>query len=222
VKAAPVPALVAAVLAAVAVAAAPVARAAPPLEAGPADGEVHVKVAKRGAFSMFAHDHDFVATRWSARAEVPGGDPARATVAVTVGAGSLHDREAKLSAGDRAKVDAQAAGPEVLDAARFPEITFRAERATVEGGAADGKPLRGTLHGALTLHGQTHPVDAAFEASAADGGWRVRGTARFAQSRFGIRPFSGFGGTVGVKDDVEVAFAFTLRPGGGAGGRSER
>ena len=38
------------------------------LEAGPADGGVHVRVAKRGALAVFAHDHDFEVTRWTARA----------------------------------------------------------------------------------------------------------------------------------------------------------
>jgi polyisoprenoid-binding protein YceI len=181
------------------------------LEAGPADGSVRVRVAKRGAFAVFAHDHDFEVTRWRATATLPDGDPARAGLEVTLEAGSLRDGERGLSGGDRRKVDAQAAGPDVLDAARFPEIAFRSDGVTLDPAAPAGA-VRGTLHGRLTLRGETRPVDAAFEAARAGDGWAVRGRARFPQSRFGIRPFSGFGGTVGVKDEVEIAFSLTLRP----------
>ncbi len=205
-----------------ALAAAAAVAAAPPtsdrFDAAPAGPGVRVHVAKRGAFAMFAHDHDFEVTRWSGTAELPGGDPARASLELVLSAGSLHDREARLSDSDRRKVDAQAAGPEVLDAARAPEITYRSERVTVDSGAAaDGGPVRGTIHGTLTLRGRTNPVDAAFEAARAGDGWSVRGRARFKQSAFGIRPFSGFGGTVGVKDEVAVTFQLALRPAGVSG-----
>ncbi len=181
-------------------------------DAKPAGPGIRIHVAKRGAFAMFAHDHDFEVTRWRGTAEIPGGDPARASIDLALEAGSLHDREAKLSEADRRKVDAQAAGPEILDAAHAPEVTFRSERVVVDGaGSGDGAPVRGTIHGKLTIRGRTNPVDAPFEATRQGEGWTVRGKARFRQSEFGIRPFSGFGGTVGVKDEVEVTFELALR-----------
>jgi polyisoprenoid-binding protein YceI len=201
--------------------------AAPPavtgrLEAGPGSGGVHVRVEKRGVFSAFAHDHDFEVTRWRATAEVPDGDPARASVEVVIDAGSLRDRAKGLSEEDRRKVDAQAAGPDVLDARRTPEITWRSERLTLDPSAADA-PLSGTLHGVLTARGRTRPVDARFEARREGEALLVRGRARFRQSEFGIRPFSGFGGTVGVKDAVEVSFTLELRsPASAAAVRPER
>lgn len=69
------------------------------------------------------------------------------------------------------------------------------------------------MHGTLTLRGQSRPVDATFEAVRDGDLWHVRGRARFLQSEFGIKPFRGFGGTVGVKDEVEVSFALTVQPG---------
>ncbi len=198
-----------AILAAAAVSAAP--GGAGRFEAAPVGPGVRIHVAKRGAFAMFAHDHDFEVTRWRGAGEVPGGDPGRASIELTLEAGSLRDREAKLSEADRRKVDAQAAGPEVLDAAHAPEITYRSERVTLDG-AAGGGDVKGTIHGRLTLRGRTQPVDVAFEAAREGDGWSVRGRARFKQSDFGIRPFSGVGGTVGVKDEVEVTFQLALRP----------
>jgi len=191
------------------------AAAAPGLEAVPEEGGVHVRVEKRGLFSAFAHDHDFEVTRWHGTADVPGDDPARATLELFLDAASLRDREKGLSAGDREKVEKQTAGPEVLDAAHAPEIVYRAAGATLEparaGAGAD--TVRGTLHGKLTLHGETHPVDATFEARRDGGAWHVHGKARFRQSEFGMKPFTGAGGTVGVKDEVEVVFTIGLRAG---------
>src|SRR5512138_2011026 len=82
-------------------------------EAHPTGEGVRIHVAKRGVLSGFAHDHDFEVTRWRGTAEVPDGDPARASLELVLEAGSLRDREQGLSSGDRRKVDAQAAGPEV-------------------------------------------------------------------------------------------------------------
>jgi polyisoprenoid-binding protein YceI len=184
------------------------------LEATPAGDGVRVKVAKSGLFSAFAHDHDFEVTRWRGTVELPAGDPARVAVELVLAPDSLRDREKGLSEGDRHKVEGQAAGPAVLDAGRFPEITFRADRADVDpGSASDGGHLRGVLHGLLTLHGVTRPVEARFEATREGEAWHARGEARLRQSEFGIKPFSGAGGTVGVKDELEVKFDLTLRPG---------
>ena len=210
-----------AILAAAALSAAPAG--AGRFEAASAGSSIRIHVAKRGAFAVFAHDHDFEVTRWSATAEIPDGDPAQASIDLVLAAGSLHDRERKLSEGDRRKVDEQAAGPEILDAAHAPEITYRSESVGVEGPAGgEGAPVRGTIHGSLTLRGRTRPVDAAFEAARDGDGWSVRGQARFRQSEFGIAPFSTFGGTVGVKDEVEVTFHLALRPGAISGPRRAR
>lgn len=182
-------------------------------EALPTDDGIRVHVSKRGLFSAFAHDHDFEVTRWRGSAAIPDGDPGRASLELVLQADSLRDREKGLSSGDRGTVEAQAAGPEILDAAHAAEITYRSERVSLDERGARG-PVRGTIHGQLTLRGRTRPVDATFEAQReASDAWRVHGRARFRQSEFGIKPFSGAGGTVGVKDEVEVTFAIALQPG---------
>jgi polyisoprenoid-binding protein YceI len=185
--------------------------AADGLEAGPASGRIVVHAYKKGIFSGFAHDHHFEVGDWRARASLPEGDPARLSVDAVLAAASLHDRQVKLSETDRRKVDAQAAGPDVLDAAHHPEIAWRSERATLEGAGEDGR-LRGTAHGQLTVRGRTRPVDVAFDAERVGTAWRVRGKARARQSDFGIEPFSGFGGTVGVKDELEIELDLTFAP----------
>jgi polyisoprenoid-binding protein YceI len=193
----------------------PPAGRADPLEAGPADGHVVVHAYRAGLFSGLAHDHHFAAAEWTATADLPDGDPARTSVAVVIASSSLRDTQKALSEGDRRKVNAQAAGPDVLDAAHHPRIEFRSERVELAPGAGDGGVVRGTLHGTLTARGRTVPLDVPFQAERGGAGWSVKGTARLKQSSLGIKPFSGFGGTVKVKDEVEVEFAFQL-------GRRER
>ncbi len=202
-------------LVAVSVAAVVSAARAGSFEARPGGGDrIVVHVFKKGAFSAFAHDHHFEVGKWHATAEVPDGEPARASVDVALSAGSLHDRQERLSDADRRKVDAQAAGPDVLDAQHHAEIEFRSERFEPERGGAP-EHVRGTLHGTLTLRGRGAPADVAVEADRDGKAWRVRGKARVKQTAFGIKPYSGFAGTVGVKDELEIEIALTLRPRGG-------
>jgi polyisoprenoid-binding protein YceI len=200
-----------------AVAAAPVA-GAETLEASAESGRIVVHVWRRGLFSAFAHDHHLEVTRWAARVELPDGDPGAARVEVTLAADSLRDRQTSLSDADRRKVDAQAAGPEVLDAARHPEIVFRAERVALDpaGGGPAGS-LGGTLHGTLALRGRERPLAVSFEARREGGGWRLRGKALVKQSDFGIEPFRAYGGAVGVKNGLDVELDLALR---GSGPRS--
>jgi polyisoprenoid-binding protein YceI len=185
------------------------------LVARPPEGRIVVNVFKAGVFSAFAHDHHFAVGEWSARAEVPEVNPAGASVEVVIAAGSLHDLQASLSEADRRKVDAQAAGKDVLDAAAFPDIEFRSGRIELAPGAGPGGPVKGTAHGTLTVRGRPVPIDLPFEAERTPDGWSVRGVARVAQSALGIKPFSGFGGTVKVKDELTIDFVLTLRRPGG-------
>lgn len=175
------------------------------------ESRVLVHVHRRGLFSAFAHDHRFEVTGWRATAHVPREAPEGTAVTVILDAASLRDREEGLSEADRRKVDAQAAGPEVLDAAHHPRIEFRADRLELAPGGGGAGRLRGVLHGTLALRGRSAPVDVAVEADRLLEGWRIRGRAKVRQSAFGIRPFSGFGGTVGVKDELEIELILALR-----------
>jgi polyisoprenoid-binding protein YceI len=181
-------------------------------EARPGGGDrIFVHVFKKGAFSAFAHDHHFEVTQWRATADVPDGEPSSPSVEVVVSADSMRDRQQSLSEENRRKVDQQAAGAEVLDAQHHPRIEFRSQRFEADPGGTPGH-VRGSLHGTLTIRGQSVPAAVAVDADRGGGVWRVRGKARVKQTAFGIKPFSGFAGTVGVKDELEIELALTLRP----------
>ena len=177
-------------------------------------GHILVHVYKRGLLSGLAHDHHFSATEWRATAVLDPADPVQARVEVVVAASSLRDQQAALSEAERAKVNGRAAGPETLDAARFPEIRFVAVRLASDGPAParaeDG--LAGGLLGTLSLHGVSRPIQVAVQAAREGEKWRVTGAARLKQSEFGIEPYSGFAGAVAVHDEVVIEFDLLLSP----------
>src|SRR5579862_9534397 len=83
--------------------------------------ELTVNVLKKGALSVFAHDHFLHPREWSGALTFDERHPEATRVELTVGTASLWDAQKKLKPKDRAKVEDQIRGPTVLDAARFPE-----------------------------------------------------------------------------------------------------
>lgn len=151
-----------------------------------------VLVYKAGLFSAFADNHVI-------RAPIAGGSISTdnpAAVELRVRAATLTVLDPGLSADKRADVQARMLGPEVLDSAKYPEITFLST--SIESAGAD----RWTVRGRLTIHGTTQSIT--FPVSRQDG--RYRGRVALKQRDFGIQPISIMGGTVKVKDEVVVEF----------------
>jgi polyisoprenoid-binding protein YceI len=179
--------------------------------ATPGRSRITIHVYKKGFLSGMAHDHHFAAGSFRVTATMVAGAPALARLEVTIAADSLRDQQPELSAEDRAKVDAQAAGSDVLDAARFPEIRFEPEGPAESALRVepDGS-LDGELSGTLSLHGQRHPLAVRVHAAREGEAWRARGSVRFKQSDFGIEPYSGFLGAVAVHDEILVEYDLVL------------
>jgi len=150
-----------------------------------------VRVYKAGLFSALGHDHEI-------RAPIHAGvfDEDKRTVDFVVDARALRVLDSGISDKDREEIKITMLGPKVLDAANFSEIRFHSTE--VIGSGENGW----TVHGDLTLRGQTHTVNV--DVKRHDG--RYRGTARLRQSDFGITPVTVAGGTIRVKDEVRVEF----------------
>jgi hypothetical protein len=151
-----------------------------------------VFVYKSGLFSAFADDHVIkapVSRGWLA-------DGPSAGVEVSIHAADLNVMDPSLAADRRAEVQAKMLSADVLDVAKFPDITFTSN--AVESAGAD----RWNVSGRLTLHGQSRDITFAV----ARAGNIYRGEARIKQRDFGIEPIRVAGGTVKVKDEVKVAF----------------
>jgi len=151
-----------------------------------------VFVYKSGLFSAFAHNHIIRAP--IASGSISNGPPLGIEVAVR--SADLRVLDPDLSPDRRADVQARMVGADVLDVARFPDITFTST--SVEPAGTD----RWTVSGSLTLHGQTRTIN--FTVVQVNG--RYRGEVALRQRDFGIEPVRIAAGAVKIKDEVKVQF----------------
>jgi polyisoprenoid-binding protein YceI len=153
-----------------------------------------IHVGKTGALSGLGHEHQVSAPIHSGTADT-GAHPA---VEIHVDARTLRVTGKDEPEKDRAEVQKTMLGLEVLDSERYRDIVFKSSGAEPTGQG------RWTLHGNLTLHGQTRPVTV--EATLKDK--RYTGEATVKLTDFGIKPPGKAG--VKVKDEVRIEFAVRL------------
>lgn len=152
-----------------------------------------IHVGKTGMFSGLGHEHEVRAPIHSGTADT-GSHPA---VEIRVDARELRVIDKDASDKDRAEVQSTMLGPEVLDSASHPDIVFKSTSADTTGQG------RWTLHGNLTLHGQTRPITVTVTLKAD----RYTGEATVKQTDFGIKP----PGKAGIKAKDEVRIEFDAR-----------
>jgi polyisoprenoid-binding protein YceI len=152
-----------------------------------------IHVGKTGMFSAFGHEHEIHGVIDSGNVEL-GAHP---SVEVHVNASDLKVIDKEESDKDRAEVQSTMLGPSVLDSERFREIVFKSTSADSTGEGT------WTLHGNLTLHGETKP--ATVHVTLKDG--HYTGEAIVKQTDFGIKP----PGVAGVRARDEVRIVFDVR-----------
>ena len=155
-----------------------------------------IYVGKTGAFSALGHEHQVRAPIYSGTAS----SAKRPAVEIHVDARALRVNDKDASDKERAEVQKTMLGPEVLDSARYQEIVFRCPAADPAG---QGK---WTLHGDLTLHGQTHPVTVTVLLK--DDHYTGESTLKLTD--FGIKPPGKAG--VRAKDELKIEFDAQLAP----------
>jgi polyisoprenoid-binding protein YceI len=166
---------------------------------GPGSGRVLVKTGREGLAARAGHDLTLEITRWSARLTVPaGGDESSATLTAELDLGSLTVREGSGGAkplSDRDRRDIQAQARKILgDAAA---ASFTSTRVIPDAAASGG----GAIEGTLTLHGVSRPVRLQVTGPVRG---RYLATIAIRQTDFGITPYSGFFGTLKLRDEVAV------------------
>lgn len=154
-----------------------------------------VRVHKSGLFSSLGHDHEIAAPITNGTVTV-----AERQVELHIAASSLRVRDPDASDEDRNEIQKTMLGPKVLDVAQYSEIVFR----------STGSDPAGTgswrLRGHLTLHGQVRPVIV----EVSERGSHYVGTSRLKQTDFGITPIKVAGGTVQVKNEIDIEFDIRL------------
>jgi polyisoprenoid-binding protein YceI len=161
-----------------------------------AASKLTVRAFKTGLFSGFADNHEI-------EAPITDGsvDEAAGHVKFAVDARRMKVLDPQMNPGRRQEVQARMLGPEVLDSSRFAQITF--ESTSVE----RSKDLY-VVHGQLSLHGVTQPVVVSVRGE----NGRYKGTCTLKQRNYGIAPISIAGGTVKVKDELQIEFDIQTTP----------
>jgi hypothetical protein len=160
---------------------------------------ITVRVGKSGLFSAFGDNHEVRAPIASGKVD----DGPLPSVELAIDAKGMKVLDPKLAPEKRAEVQTKTLGPDVLDVERYAEIRFRSTSVK-----ASGSEGRWHVEGVLELHGTSAPV--AFDVTVVDG--RIHGKATVSQKAFGIPPISAAGGTIKVRDEVEIDFDVVVEP----------
>jgi len=176
----------------------------------PDKSPLRIEVGKGGAFGFVAgHTHE-VEGRIQGRVTADPGDLSHAEIQLTIRTAELRVSGKGEPPEDVPKVQERMLGPDVLDVARFPEITFKSTSvaaAVGQRGAQRGSaPVR--IAGELTLHGRTKPFTADVQVRIDAASLTAEGTLTVKQSDFGIKPVS-VAGVVNVKDALTIHFTVT-------------
>ena len=186
---------------------APPEAAEPPVQGryriDPAESRIVVRAFAAGLFSAFAHDHTIAARDFDGTVVIDEGGAASLRIAVRAASLGVVD---KISDGDRRDIEATMRG-QVLEAEKFSEIVFESTRVEARANPDGSYPVK--IAGRLTLHGVTRELSFPAAVSVDAGRLHARGRFPLPQTDYKMIPVSIFGGTVRVKDEVEITFDVT-------------
>jgi polyisoprenoid-binding protein YceI len=176
-----------------------------------AHSQILIEVGKAGMFGFAGHAHEVAATDVHGRVTLDPTDLQHASVWLEFPSAALRVTGKGESPADVADVQKVMAGDQVLDVTRFPTIVFSSRRVLVTARAAGTADV--AIEGDMTLHGATRSMT--IRASVVlDAGGRLtaRGSFVLKQTDFGMVPVTAMGGTIRVKDELEVEFVLSTRP----------
>jgi hypothetical protein len=158
---------------------------------------ITIHVGKSGLLSFAAHDHVINAPISSGTVR----DSASPSIAFTVPTAGMTVRpdsgvDAKTQAAIQKDMEEM-----TLEVKRFPEIAFHSSRIEKLPGG------QWKVDGDLSLHGVTKPVSLTVKETGES--WTTRTVLR--QTDYGIKPISLGGGTIKVKNEVEIDFRIFRR-----------
>jgi len=169
----------------------------------PADGELHILTGVAGRAAKMGHRLTLAMDSWQASVRWRGEEPASAEVTVDVDSIDVLGGEGGLT---------PLTGPEKgvcrsnalksLDAKKFPQIRFTADRISKTAG---GYRLDGTVE----IHGTSRPQSVDLAVTDAGDVLSLSARVGLAQTDFGVKPFSLMMGALKVADEVTIAFSAT-------------
>ena len=192
-------------------AAASAGNAATLLAVDPAESRVRILVGKAGFLSFAGHVHEITAPVARGSVTVDLADWARATISLEFEAAALRVTGAQEPPGDVPEVQRVMLSAQVLDVARFPTMAFRSTRLSVTSRTANSAEM--LIEGDFTLHGTTRAVRVRADVTLdAEGHLTARGSFSLKQTDYGMTPVTAAGGTVRVKDALDIEFVLKANP----------
>ena len=175
----------------------------------PAASTITLQAGKSGVFSFAGHGHEILAPVSDGEIALDRLDISRSRISVRFDAKSLKVTGRGEPAGDVAEVQQVMLSDRVLDVQKHPVISFTSRTMSVTKRSGDRITVQ--VAGDLALHGVTRPLTLLVDVQLAADQIRADGKAVVRQSEFGIEPVKAGGGTVRVKNDVEVSFSLVAR-----------
>ena len=173
------------------------------------ESAVTVTVGKSGLFKFAGHDHEVVAGPFTGEVVADPDDLTRSSVVLDFDAAALKVTGKDESPEDVPKVQETMAGPKVLDAARFPRITFRS-RAVTGKPAAGGASYVLEVKGDLAFRDVTQPLVLEVKVDLGPDTLVATGTTVLRHSDLGLTPIS-IAGVVKVKNEIGVRFRIVAK-----------
>ena len=169
-------------------------------------GHFQIHVGTSGLFGAFAHNHLIEAEKIMGCATIDSKDVTHSSIKLEFPGTGIRVVDPNEKPADRAEVQKNME-TEVLRISEYPNVTFVST--AIE--RAEGTE-RYRVRGNLSIRGMTQPAVIPLTLTRqTDGTYRAAGEYKFKQTSFGIKPIQLAGGTVKVKDELQIDFEIFLK-----------
>jgi len=169
----------------------------------PARSAVAIHVGRAGLFKFAGHEHEILAPRLEGEAQADPSDIRRSSVTLALDATALRVSGRGEPPEDVPKVQARMVGPELLDVAHFPWVTFRSTE--IEGREVARGLYELQVTGELTLHGVARSTIVPMRVEVSGDTLMATGSLVIRHTDFGLTPVS-VAGVVKVKNEIAIDF----------------
>lgn len=155
-----------------------------------------------GMLSFMGHNPTFAVRRYGGEIQLAPDNTRVESMLLVAQAESLNLTN-KVSEKDAAEIE-DTMRSEVLEISQFPEIVFVSRDISMR--QIEGTKYSVEINGVLSLHGEKHNQRVKVKTSIAGKTISAKGSFKLKQSDFKIKQIKALGGTLKVKDEVEISF----------------
>src|SRR5262249_26177351 len=174
-----------------------------------AHSQVAVTLTQEGFLARRYPVHRVEVKNFNGKVEVSEKDETQVAVAVEAESKSLTNVDQGMTEFERKEFHS-ILNDIVLESSKFPKIKFVS--VSLSDVRKSGETRNFTLNGDLTLRDATKRVSFPVTVTMSKDQLRATGEAKFKQSDFGIKPYSGKLGMIKIGDEVKVSFTIVAKP----------